>query len=109
MGGVCLRHEKIFKKGQHMSSYLGDSLGGLKRKEAVSVPHFHTCDSCFKDLPASKFDFSYYGFIGFDCARYLCDSCASFVGEELKPWMMVINFVLNVKTSWKESNFDSSD
>ncbi len=70
MGGVCLRHEKIFKKGQH---------------------NFHTL-TVVLDLLASKFDFSYYSFIGFDCARHLCDSCASFVGEELKPCMMVIKF-----------------
>lgn len=37
------------------------------------------------DLLSSQFDFSYYGFVCFDCAKYLCDGCASFVEEELEP------------------------
>jgi hypothetical protein len=68
-----------------MSSYLRKLSRKLKRKESVSVAHSHTCDNCFRDLPASQFDFSYYGFVCFACAKHLCDGCAFFVKEELEP------------------------
>ena len=66
-----------------MSNYLRKLSRKLERKEAVSVVHLYTCDNCFWVLLASQFDFSYYGFVCFGCAKHLCDSCASFVEEEL--------------------------
>lgn len=68
-----------------MSNYLRKLSRELKRKEAVSVVYLHTCDNCSRVLLASQFDFSYYGFVCLDCAKYLCDICASFVEEELEP------------------------
>ena len=67
-----------------MGSYLRKLFRKLKRKESVSVAHSHTCDNCFRDLLASQFDFSYYGFVCFGCVKHLCDDCASFVKEELE-------------------------
>ena len=89
-----------------MSSYLRRLSRKLKRKESVFVAHSYVCDNCFRNLPISKFDFPYYGFICFDCAKYLRDTCVSFVKEELEPDYDGDKLCCKCKDELKEEGLD---